>query len=73
MRYTSLSIPYHVGNGVFGGLLPLIASSVTVATGNIYAGLLYPIAVALITVVVGGIFLKERNDVRLWDELDRAA
>ncbi|WP_437727698.1 MFS transporter [Sorangium sp. So ce861] len=71
VRYTSLSIPYHVGNGVFGGLLPLIASSVTVATGNIYAGLLYPIAVALITVVVGGIFLKERSDVRLWDELER--
>ncbi|KYF69880.1 MFS transporter [Sorangium cellulosum] len=71
VRYTSLSIPYHVGNGVFGGLLPLIASSVTVATGNIYAGLLYPITVALITVVVGGIYLKEKSDVRLWDELER--
>ncbi|XYI01535.1 MFS transporter [Sorangium sp. So ce1128] len=73
VRYTSLSIPYHIGNGVFGGMLPLIASSVTVATGNIYAGLLYPITVALITVVVGGIFLKERSDVRLWDEIDRGA
>ncbi|MGK4003865.1 MFS transporter [Sorangium sp. So ce1036] len=73
VRYTSLSIPYHLGNGVFGGLLPLIASSVTVATGNIYAGLAYPIGVALITVVVGGIFLKERSDVRLWDELERDA
>ncbi|WP_437736887.1 MFS transporter [Sorangium sp. So ce1335] len=71
VRYTSLSIPYHLGNGVFGGLLPLIASSVTVATGNIYAGLLYPIAIALITVVVGGVYLKERSDVRLWDELER--
>nr|CAI43924.1 putative transporter [Sorangium cellulosum] len=73
VRYTSLSIPYHVGNGVFGGMLPLIASSVTVATGNIYAGLAYPIVVALITVVVGGIYLKERSDVRLWDEVDREA
>ncbi|WP_420854371.1 MFS transporter [Sorangium cellulosum] len=73
VRYTSLSIPYHVGNGVFGGLLPLIASSVTVATGNIYAGLLYPITVALITVVVGGLYLSERSDVRLWEEIDREA
>lgn len=70
IRYTSLSLPYHVGNGVFGGLLPFIASAVTVATGNIYAGLIYPIAVASLTFIVGGLFLKETKDVRIWDELE---
>jgi MFS family permease len=70
IRYTSLSLPYHVGNGVFGGLLPVIGLSLCAATGNIYAGLYYPITVALITVVVGSIFLKETKDVRIWDELE---
>jgi len=70
IRYTSLSLPYHVGNGVFGGMLPFIASAVTVATGNIYAGLAYPITVALITFVVGSLFLKETRHVRIWDELE---
>jgi MFS family permease len=70
IRYTSLSLPYHVGNGVFGGLLPFIASAVTVATGNIYAGLAYPIAVALTTFVIGSLFLKETRHVRIWDELE---
>jgi MFS family permease len=70
IRYTSLSLPYHVGNGVFGGLLPFIASAVTVATGNIYAGLAYPITIALITFVVGSLFLKETKHVRIWDELE---
>ena len=46
IRYTALSLPYHIGNGVFGGLLPLIGLSVIAQTGNIYAGLYYPIAVA---------------------------
>ncbi|XXF80022.1 MFS transporter [Myxococcaceae bacterium GXIMD 01537] len=72
IRYTSLSVPYHVGNGVFGGLLPLIASAVTVATGNIYAGLIYPIVIALTTFVVGSIYLKETKDVRIWAELEEA-
>ena len=53
VRYTSLSLPYHIGNGVFGGLLPLIGLTICAATGNIYAGLYYPIAVALVTFVVG--------------------
>ncbi len=53
IRYTALSLPYHIGNGVFGGLLPLIGLYVVSATGNIYAGLYYPIAVAAITFVVG--------------------
>ena len=51
IRYTSLSIPYHIGNGWFGGFLPLIAAALLTATGNLYAGLIYPIVVALITVV----------------------
>lgn len=52
IRYTSMSLPYHIGNGWFGGFLPLIASSIVVATGNIYAGLWFPIAVAIVSVLV---------------------
>jgi len=70
IRYTSLSLPYHIGNGVFGGLLPLIGFSMCAATGNIYAGLWYPMIVASITFVVGSIFLKESSHVKLWDEID---
>ncbi|HEX2121429.1 MAG TPA: MFS transporter [Thermoanaerobaculia bacterium] len=70
IRYTSLSLPYHIGNGWFGGFTPLIASSVYAATGNIYAGLWYPISVALVTFVVGSLFLRESKDVRIWDEVD---
>jgi Sugar (and other) transporter len=62
IRYTSMSFPYHIGNGVFGGLLPLIAASVSVATGNIYAGLWYPIIVALVTFVIGMLFVPETKD-----------
>jgi MFS family permease len=69
IRYTSLSIPYHIGNGDFGGLTPFIATAIVAATGNIYAGLAYPITVALITFVVGTFFLKETKDVRIWDEV----
>ena len=53
IRYTALSLPYHIGNGVFGGLLPVIGVSVVAQTGNIYAGLYYPMIVAGITLVVG--------------------
>ncbi len=60
IRYSSMSLPYHIGNGVFGGLTPLIAESLVVGTKNIYAGLYYPIAVALMTVVVGVIFIRKR-------------
>ena len=73
IRYTSLSIPYHLGNGEFGGLTPFIAASIVAATGNIYAGLAYPIAVALMTFVIGSFFLKETKDVRIWDEVGGAA
>ncbi|MFN2386737.1 MAG: MFS transporter [Thermoanaerobaculia bacterium] len=63
IRYTSMSLPYHIGNGWFGGMLPLLATAIMAATGNIYAGLWYPIAVALLTFVVGSIFLRETKDV----------
>jgi len=69
IRYTSLSLPYHLGNGWFGGFVPLIATSIVAATGNIYAGLFYPIIVALMTVVVGGLFIKESFRNRIWDEV----
>jgi len=69
IRYTSLSIPYHIGNGWFGGFLPLIAGLILTATGNIYASLIYPIVVALITVVVGGLYIKESRHVKIWDEV----
>ena len=68
IRYTSLSLPYHIGNGVFGGLLPLIGLSVVAETGKIYAGLYYPMIVAGITFVVGSLLLKETHGNRIWDE-----
>ena len=69
IRYTALSLPYHIGNGVFGGLLPLIGLSVIATTGNINAGLYYPIAVAALTFVVGSILLKDTHQHRIWDEV----
>jgi hypothetical protein len=68
IRYTSLSLPYHIGNGVFGGLLPLIGLSSVAATGNIYAGLFYPMIVAGITFIVGSLLLKETGSVKIWNE-----
>jgi hypothetical protein len=62
IRYTSMSLPYHIGNGWFGGMLPLLATAIVAATGNIYAGLWYPIGVAAITFIVGLIFLSETKD-----------
>lgn len=70
IRYTALSLPYHIGNGVFGGLLPLIGLSIIAETGNIYAGLYYPIIVAGITFVVGSLLLKESHHVKIWHEMD---
>lgn len=69
IRYTALSLPYHIGNGVFGGLLPLIGVSIIAQTGNIYAGLYYPMVVAGITFIVGAIFLKETHGHRIWEEV----
>ena len=73
IRYTSMSIPYHLGNGWFGGFLPLIATAVTASawakstfgTGAIYTGLIYPIAVCIITLLVGGLFIHETRGHRI--------
>jgi MFS family permease len=70
IRYTSLSLPYHIGNGVFGGLLPLIGLTVIAQTANIYAGLYYPIAVATTTFIVGSLLLRETRHVMIWKEIE---
>ena len=69
IRYTSLSLPYHFGNGWFGGFTPVIATSIVAATGNRYAGLWFPISVALMTFVVGGLLLHETKDQGIWREV----
>jgi MFS family permease len=69
IRYTALSLPYHIGNGVFGGLLPLIGLSLVAQTGNIYAGLYYPMIVAGITFIVGATFLRETYGHKIWEEV----
>lgn len=63
IRYTSMSLPYHIGNGWFGGFLPTIAFALVAATGNIYYGLWYPVIIALMTFVIGTLFLRETKDV----------
>jgi len=63
IRYTSMSLPYHIGNGWFGGFLPTTAFAMVAATGNIYYGLWYPIVIAVLTVIIGVIFVKEGKDV----------
>ena len=73
IRYTSMSLPYHLGNGWFGGFLPLIATAATTSAwarqqfggGAIYAGLIYPIVICLMTLVVGGLFIRETKDHRI--------
>jgi MFS family permease len=70
IRYTALSLPYHIGNGVFGGLLPLIGLWIVARTGDIYAGLYYPMAVASVTFIVGSLFLKDTHNVLIWKELE---
>jgi MFS family permease len=67
IRYTSMSLPYHIGNGWFGGMLPLLATAMVARAGNIYAGLWYPIVVSLMTVVVGTLFLRETKDRSILD------
>ena len=68
IRYTSMSLPYHIGNGWFGGMLPLLATAIVAAQGNIYAGLWYPIIVAVVTVIIGALFLQEPKHVKIRDE-----
>ena len=63
IRYTSMSLPYHIGNGWFGGMLPLLATAIVATTGNIYNGLWYPVIVASITCVIGFLFLHETKNV----------
>jgi hypothetical protein len=63
IRYTSMSLPYHIGNGWFGGFLPTTAFAIVAETGDIYSGLYYPIAIALLTVIVGAVFVPETKDV----------
>ena len=73
IRYTSMSLPYHLGNGWFGGFLPLIATAVTASDwaknkfgeGAIYTGLLYPIGICILTLIVGSVFVKETRDHRI--------
>jgi MFS-type transporter involved in bile tolerance (Atg22 family) len=65
IRYTSMSLPYHIGNGWFGGFLPSVSFGIVAATGNFYAGLWYPIVIAAMTVVIGGLFLHETKDVSI--------
>jgi hypothetical protein len=55
-----MSLPYHIGNGWFGGMLPLLATAMVAASGDVYRGLWYPIAISLMTLVIGGIFLREK-------------
>ena len=68
IRYTSMSLPYHIGNGWFGGMLPLLATAIVAWSGNIYYGLWYPIVVALLTVVIGLPLVHETRHVRIHDE-----
>jgi len=79
IRYTSMSLPYHLGNGEFGGWTPFIATAIVAASSTsanpwikehaIYMGLIWPISVALMTFVIGSLFIKESKDVRIWDEV----
>jgi hypothetical protein len=62
-----MSLPYHIGNGWFGGFLPTIAFAIVAATGNIYSGLWYPVAVAALTIVVGALFLPDTRAARIAD------
>ncbi len=71
IRYTSLSLPYHIGNGIFGGLVPVIGLSTIAATGSIYSGLYYPMAVATMTFIVGSITLRETHGAKIWNEVER--
>jgi MFS family permease len=65
IRYTSMSLPYHIGNGWFGGMLPLTATAMVAASGNIYAGLWYPVSVAAVTLVICALFIKETKDHKI--------
>jgi NO-binding membrane sensor protein with MHYT domain/MFS family permease len=67
IRYTSMSLPHHIGNGWLGGGLPFLAASLTMATGDVYAGLWFPVAVAGFTFAVGVIFLRDQKTRPVWE------
>jgi MFS family permease len=69
IRYTSMSLPYHIGNGWFGGMLPLLATAIVANVGDIYAGLWYPIIVAVMTLVIGAFFVKETKHIKIHEEV----
>jgi MFS family permease len=71
IRYSALSLPYHIGNGVFGGLVPLVCVWIPAATGNPFDGLYYPIGVALLTFIIGSIALHDTHGTRIWQEVAR--
>lgn len=73
IRYSSFSLPYHIGNGVFGGLVPLVGVYMCYLTGNIYSGLWYPMIIATMTFIVGSIALKETVHVKIWQEVKGGA
>ncbi len=73
IRYTSMSLPYHIGNGVFGGLVPLIGTAAVAATGNPFAGLFYPIAIAGLTFLTAALFLREPKKSTALDPLPEEA
>ncbi|MFM2341969.1 MAG: hypothetical protein RLZZ592_1622, partial [Pseudomonadota bacterium] len=66
IRYTSMSLPYHIGNGWFGGLMPTIAFAMVAQNGNIYHGLWYPVTIAAVTFVIGLLFVRETKDVDIY-------
>jgi MFS family permease len=69
IRYSALSLPYHIGNGVFGGLVPLVCVWIPAATGNPFDGLYYPIGIAAITFVIGSLLLRDPRNVKIWQEV----
>jgi MFS family permease len=64
IRYTSMSLPYHIGNGVFGGLVPFIGTALVAQTGNHFAGLIYPISIAVVCAIIGAFYLKDTKDTK---------
>jgi MFS family permease len=73
IRYSALSLPYHIGNGVFGGLVPLVCVWIPAATGNPFDGLYYPITIAAITFIIGSIALRDTRNVKIWTEVSTPA
>jgi MFS family permease len=73
IRYSALSLPYHIGNGVFGGLVPLVCVWIPAATGNPFDGLYYPIGIAALTFIIGSFLLRDPRNVKIWTEVGTPA